>query len=207
LEILMLASPRLHTVRLAASASGNALQRRVRRISVRVVFGAALLVAASIMPVAAPANDDSWNIRIAPATKLMAAPLPMAAAGPGTRPSSAPPPAYEPPAPGAQAGTAPSGPAPMKIVPNRYEQVYRSIPFSHAEYAANPSYRQETAMGLLFNQFPYTSINKNVGVPRVPQYGYVTPYQTNTWYRTWTWSGTPPYYNSWCPTPGGNFAY
>jgi hypothetical protein len=86
----------------------------------------------------------------------------------------------------------------MNIIPSPYERLYRSIPFSRAEYAANPSYRQDVALGLMFNQFPY-SINKSVGPPSLPQYGYVTPYSYRNWYQTWTWSGIPPYY----PGPAG----
>jgi hypothetical protein len=52
----------------------------------------------------------------------------------------------------------------MRIIPardrlsapdwQRFQQIYRSIPYSRLSYQANPRYREELAMALLFNQFP-----------------------------------------------------
>jgi len=39
-----------------------------------------------------------------------------------------------------------------------YEQAYNAIPFNRAEYDANPSYRHDSAMELLFNQMRPTTI-------------------------------------------------
>ena len=50
-----------------------------------------------------------------------------------------------------------------------YAEVYRSVPFSRAEYVAHPSYRSEATLGLMLNQMPYPA----TGEPNVPQYGYV----------------------------------
>jgi hypothetical protein len=36
----------------------------------------------------------------------------------------------------------------------RYQQIYRSIPYSRTEYEMDPMYRQELALSLLFNRFP-----------------------------------------------------
>jgi hypothetical protein len=36
----------------------------------------------------------------------------------------------------------------------RFQQIYRSIPYSRLAYQANPRYREELALALLFNQFP-----------------------------------------------------
>lgn len=186
----MLSFKTLHTLRPTATRSGNAPWRLVRRISVGISVGVAFLATALNAHSAAPANDN-WSIRIIPATK---------STGPSERLPSPPPPPAEPGPGGARPQTAPAGFLPSRV---GYYQVYRSIPFSHAEYAANPSYRQETALGLLFNQFPYTSINKNMGVPRVPRYGYVTPYSNSTWTRSWMWNETPPFFNSVFPYPNG----
>jgi hypothetical protein len=37
---------------------------------------------------------------------------------------------------------------------HRFQQIYRSIPYSRLAYQANPRYREELALSLLFNQFP-----------------------------------------------------
>ncbi len=39
-----------------------------------------------------------------------------------------------------------------------YEQAYNAIPFNRAEYDANPSYRHDSAMELLFDQMRPTTI-------------------------------------------------
>jgi hypothetical protein len=153
----------------------------------------ALCVAAALArPVAAADKArDSWEIRILPATKLTlaqaAAPKLQAAPAP-QEPGAKAAPGYE--------GVASSGP--LRIVPGpvrsaplagrpSYADVYRSIPFSWAEYAANPSYRSQAALGLMLNQMPYPSASAT----QVPQYGYVTPY---LWDNTY---GTPNSANLW----------
>jgi hypothetical protein len=60
-------------VRLAASASGNALRRHVRRISVGGVLLCSLWLAVSVA-FSADANKEEWTIRIVPATKARSAP-------------------------------------------------------------------------------------------------------------------------------------
>ncbi len=57
-----------------------------------------------------------------------------------------------------------------------YAQVFRSIPFSRAEYNANPSYRHDAAMELLFGQLRPTTIVRNAPEPIVSRYDYITPY-------------------------------
>jgi hypothetical protein len=183
------------SVRLTASRA-NHVSRRVRRISdLRWSLGLCLLAACATSTLAA--DHDSWNIRILPATKLALAsrqaPQPTPAPAPyepGTKPNRAP------GTPAASAGH--SGP---KIIPGRsrvagpphvtYTDVYRTIPFSRAEYVANPSYRSSTALGLMLNQMPYPS----TGQPPVPQYGYVAPYQWDNTY------GIPTFSNIFYPMP------
>jgi hypothetical protein len=183
------------SVRLTASRA-NHVSRRVRRISdLRWSFGLCLVAACATPTLAA--DHDSLNIRILPATKLALAsrqaPQPTPAPAPyepGAKPNAAS------PMPSASAGH--SGP---KIIPGRagvagqphltYADVYRTIPFSRAEYVANPSYRSSTTLGLMLNQMP----NPSTGQPPVPQYGYVAPYQWDNTY------GIPTFSNIFYPMP------
>jgi hypothetical protein len=57
-----------------------------------------------------------------------------------------------------------------------YAAAYSSIPFSRAEYQANPSYRHDAAMELASGQLRPTTIFRNAPQPIVNDYGYVTPY-------------------------------
>ena len=179
-------------VRLAAPRVHNAMGR-VRRISVpRRWVTLCVLVALATQASAADKDRDSWKIRILPATKLTLA----QAAAPKLAPAPAPqepgakpaPNTYEP-APATEKGSAPSGQ--LRIIPGprhsaapsgraSYGDVYRSIPFSWAEYAANPSYRSQATLGLMLNQMPYPSTSAS----QVPQYGYVTPYSFDNTYGT-----------------------
>ena len=47
-----------------------------------------------------------------------------------------------------------------KIDPAEYQRVYNSIPFNRAEYRANPSYRHEATMEILFGKMRDTVIHK-----------------------------------------------
>ncbi|HXY35241.1 MAG TPA: hypothetical protein VEI07_13505 [Planctomycetaceae bacterium] len=173
-------------VRLTAPRAHNAVGH-VRRISVLSV-GVACCLAAGLVTSASAADKggDSWQIRILPATKFTLAqaaqPKPVPAPQePGSKPTSS---TYEP-APGATSS------GQLRIIPGpthsaapvrrpSYAEVYRSIPFSWAEYAANPSYRSQAALGLMLNQMPYPSTSQS----QVPQYGYVTPYSFDNTYGT-----------------------
>ncbi len=179
-------------VRLTAPRVHNAMGR-VRRISVPRRWVALCVVAAlATQASAADKDQDSWKIRILPATKLTLA----QAAAPKLAPAPAPqepgakaaPNTYEP-APATEKGSATSGQ--LRIIPGprhsaarsgrpSYADVYRSIPFSWAEYAANPSYRSQATLGLMLNQMPYPSSSAS----QVPQYGYVTPYSFDNTYGT-----------------------
>jgi hypothetical protein len=177
-------------VRLTASRANNAAGR-VRRISVTIALIAGLFAGFATSAQADGNKSDSWNIRILPATKLMLA----QAAPPKSAPVAQEPGAgtaakgYEPPVAGA--------PGQLRIIPGpshamraqgrpSYAEVYRSIPFSWAEYAANPSYRNQTALALMLNQMPYPSASAS----QVPQYGYVTPYQWDRTYGVPSFTGT-----------------
>lgn len=80
----------------------------------------------------------------------------------------------------------------IEIVPNesstaaeegarRYRNIYEAIPFSRTEYLANPSYRQETTMELLFGELRPMTIHKvqrpQVHHDRVPLSAVPYPYR------------------------------
>lgn len=61
------------------------------------------------------------------------------------------------------------------------EDAYRSIPFSRAEYQANPSYRHDAALEIMFGQLRPTTIVRNAAPSVTSDYGYnyfdyITPY-------------------------------
>ena len=59
-----------------------------------------------------------------------------------------------------------------------YEEVYRSIPYSFTEYVANPSYRHEATMEILFGELRPTVIHKDSTPQAVPDpAGGATPYR------------------------------
>ena len=64
-------------------------------------------------------------------------------------------------------------------VSRSYAEAYRSIPFSRAEYQANPSYRHDSAMELLFGQMRPTTIVRYAPQPVANEYDYITPYYYN----------------------------
>jgi hypothetical protein len=53
----------------------------------------------------------------------------------------------------------------------RYQQIYRSIPYSRTEYELDPMYRQELALSLLFNRFPPAPIMMQPGSSGMGQQG------------------------------------
>lgn len=163
-------------VRQTAPRSGNAAWRHVRRISVVCALLWAPLIASPPAKAAPPApSKEPWEIRIIPATKMMFAP-PAGAALPG--PPQNP---NEMPERGSDRDQMPqqrgadrarmAAVAPGTI----YYHIWKSIPFSNAEYHANPSYRNEAALSLIFNQMPYYSIVKEQSNLQTPLYGYPTP--------------------------------
>lgn len=86
-------------------------------------------------------------------------------------------------------GTFPGDVAPEVVGPNvpmmpypgyrpSYMEIYASIPFIRTEYLANPGYRHEATMEIMFGQLRPTVINKTAPQPVVRRndYDYVTPY-------------------------------
>ena len=70
----------------------------------------------------------------------------------------------------------------------RYREIYASIPFDRAEYAANPSYRHDATMELLFGKQRPTVIHRNhtqvdVNMPDMPfMRPPYHPFGFNQWY-------------------------
>lgn len=60
----------------------------------------------------------------------------------------------------------PPASSPVRIHPGDYSYVYNSIPFLRSEYIANPSYRHEATMEILFGKLRPTVVHKHPGRPR-----------------------------------------
>lgn len=60
-----------------------------------------------------------------------------------------------------------NGPASSAADLSRYETIYRSIPFRRAEYLANPGYRHDTTVELMFGQMRPTVIHRQDQPQRV----------------------------------------
>ena len=77
-----------------------------------------------------------------------------------------------------------------------YEQAYNAIPFNRAEYDANPSYRHDSAMELLFDQMRPTTIirNQDSRASKFPTYDRLDYY----WSHPYGFGGYGGYYyNGW----------
>lgn len=111
------------------------------------------------------------------------------------------------PAPGLlEDAVATPAPAQVTIQPRTlvqsYNQVYNSIPFSRAEYVANPSYRHDATMEFLFGQLRPTVIQRGTTVIRqqssATNYGYgmpYSPYGFNSYYYPFYGTGYYPIYD------------
>jgi hypothetical protein len=155
-------------VRLTATSSENACWWHVRRIS---VGGALVYVTIFASSISFAADRPKYEgIRIVPATKGHAAvsPAPMLDEPRPRRMMRSPvksdrdvPPLPAPEEPRKQAT---QDRTQLRIMPardrsaapnvQRFQQIYRSIPYSRLAYQSNPRYREELALALLFNQFP-----------------------------------------------------
>jgi hypothetical protein len=149
-------------VRLTAASSHKACWRHVRRISVGLTLCGTLWFAVSACAAAEPKKDD--GLRILPATKSHAGRVAGMYANAAPRRAGKPDSAV-PPLPAEPDGRREAHQ--MRIIPSRdyatapdfqhFEQIYRSIPYSRLSYQANPRYREELALALLFKQFPPSS--------------------------------------------------
>lgn len=65
----------------------------------------------------------------------------------------------------------------LPVIYRTYRDAYRAIPFSRAEYLANPSYRHDAAMELLFGKMRPTVIHRHMTPLRpVRTFATVSPY-------------------------------
>jgi hypothetical protein len=97
------------------------------------------------------------------------------------QPADAPPPSgddFEAAAHGIEINPGPSSAA--DVNGRSYDDVYQSIPFNHTEYLANPSYRHEAAMEILFQQMRPMTVVKNYE-PQVIVNDVPSPYQPYVW--------------------------
>lgn len=142
---------------------------------------------------AAPAESQSAESQSAESQPTEEA-IPTAEAVPSPESTTQPPP------PLMTEGEAVPVTAPIDCPPamaSRYLEVYASIPFFRSEYVANPSYRHEATMEILFGQLRPTVVHKYQ--PRAADYvtpdiNYVQPY---SFYR----HGRRYNYNFWYPGP------
>jgi len=78
---------------------------------------------------------------------------------------------------------------PVPSLASRYEAVYKSIPFRRSEYLANPSYRHDTTVEILFGQMRQTVIQRNDTPQRVvnprPQLTQPYPISKGELYSYW----------------------
>lgn len=161
--------------------------------------GLALQFAGTPASAARPGVDADWQVAIVPATTADAdstlvppAPEPAIAI---TLQDDPPAPAADAPVPVAEIPAADAPPAEyfatpshgIEIIPaesatavevngRTYDDVYQSIPFNHTEYMANPSYRHEATMEILFGQLrPMTIVKEQSAEPIVNE--LPSPYQ------------------------------
>lgn len=76
---------------------------------------------------------------------------------------------------------------------SNYLEIYKSIPFNHAEYLANPAYRHEATMSMLLGQQPTKSIHNHYRSSVYPvssgrSVNYTVPLYNNPEFR---WNGYP----------------
>jgi hypothetical protein len=173
------AAPTVTVVPMTAIASGETSRNWVRPVANRVNqvdMPPSPLPEAPIPDVALPPAPNEPSLTEAPADSSEASPTGTPA--PVDTPAAADPPVSSPSAPAATSAghVAPSSlplwnsgviigspadcPVPSELA-QRYQSIYDSIPFSRAEYEANPSYRHDATMELLFGQMRPTVIQRS----------------------------------------------
>jgi hypothetical protein len=77
----------------------------------------------------------------------------------------------------------PAKPKDVAVNGQAYEDVYRSIPYSLTEYLANPSYRHDAAMEVLFGALRPTTVHREVHAPvaQEPDWTPYRPYLNAQW--------------------------
>ena len=127
-----------------------------------------------------PATGATWN-RIGGRSPYLTGPVqaaPSGVAAKATAPEEGPAPGIdeEQAAPAPETAAAVQGPQ-MPMIPMggigptglTYPLAYAAVPFSRTEYEANPAYRQETAMELMFGTMRPMTVNK-MNVPYYSRY-------------------------------------
>lgn len=163
-------------------------------------------------------DGQPWTIRITPAIR---AAVPVVAAVEAALPPAPEPGdvAFAPPAlppVTAVAATVLSQPAPagddhgIVITPARpqrvttagdsYDEVYQSIPYSFSEYLANPSYRHDATMEILFGQLRPTTIVRNVEPQTAAPQAQWSPYRPYL-FAEWDYFQTAPLLRPRCYSP------
>jgi len=174
--------------------------RRLACAGALLVAAAAQVSAGDAMPRNTVFKSDAgeaWTVSIKPATRTAKAepralpvPSPMdvtpavalvQATEPAAPPAELPPiPPMQDPAAGVRSAhgvtVSPDVRSSVELLGLRYAEAYRSIPFNRAEYDANPSYRHEAAMELVFGQMRPTTIVKQMGGP-APEQPVESPYR------------------------------
>ncbi|OAI54326.1 hypothetical protein AYO47_03045 [Planctomyces sp. SCGC AG-212-M04] len=204
---------------LAGSPASLAKGKVMTRIFPSMFTG--LLVAASVVQAGESATKntvfktdggEAWTVSIKPTAKVAkAAPKSFPVPGPvdaslvlaqdqqpaGTSPQLPPAPAIENRESGVREAfgvtVAPDPRSDVEQLGRRYAQAYRAIPFNRAEYDANPSYRHEAAMELVFGQMRPTTIVKQMGgAPAAdePVYNPYQPYLPSAM-DLWPWRALP----------------
>ena len=85
-------------------------------------------------------------------------------------------------------------PAEIQINGQTYREAYASIPFNRAEYNANPNYRHDAAMELLFQKMRQTVIHRHAARPQIAQPAVpynLFPLRHGQTYGSWFGWGTP----------------
>lgn len=142
-------------------------------------------VASSPQPPVAIVDDSDWHIEIIPARKVSRA-VPVANDGDCENCAS-------------------------QFDPTAYKRIYDSIPFSRAQFDANPNYRHDSTMEILTGNARHQTIIRHSTVPRRPatarpvaagpslgnpyQYGYLRPALRLNYYRHFP--SLNPYLNVW----------
>ena len=139
--------------------------------------------------------DAEWNVLIRPAPRSAVVAVQAGQPGPELKDGNP-----NRPAPPAAAESEASPPAylPMAFGPRMtYWEAYNSVPFLRSEYEANPGYRHDAAMEIMFGAMrPTTVVKQNVPYasrypdflghpqPVVPTYPYYL-HHPRPWYRHW----------------------
>jgi hypothetical protein len=141
-------------------------------------------------------NDDGtpWTIRISPAISAAAAPSEAAPPAPAPESTEI---AINPAIPAVAATLAqppavpndlgilivPAVPRHVAVNGQSYDDAYRAVPYSLTEYLANPSYRHDAAMELLFGAMRPTTVHRELPaqVAEQPEWTPYRPYLNAQW--------------------------